>query len=815
MNWKKFLPHIIAIITFLAVAIGLFPESFQGKVVVQPDMQNYRGLGDEAKEFYEKTGEATLWTNKAFGGMPTIIWGGARYDSNLLKHLHNYIISLNLPRPPAYFFVAFASFYLLMLVLGVNPWLGIVGALAFGLSSYNFLIYEAGHGSKFLAIIYFPLVAAGTLLTYQKKYLLGALIYAIGFGLEIWSGHFQMTYYLGFALGIYVIVKFIFSILNGELPQFFKASLVLVLASLLAFGSNTAKLWSTYDYMKESIRGPAILTPDTEAAQDNNSAGLDKDYVFQWSQGIDETFTLLIPGFLGGASQEHISKDSETYKDLRKKGASGAALSAAPLYWGELPFTSGPVYMGAIVCFLFVLGLFTVKGELKWWLLSATVITIMLSWGKNLMWFSDIFYYYFPFYSKFRAVSSILTIPQFTMPLLGILGVSAIAAKKMDTKAVQRAIIISFAIVGGFCLIIAIMGGSFFSFDGVSDDRLAAAGYSVDALVADRISLMQGDAWRSFIFIALSAALLWLFTNEKIEGAWKTQALFIGLGVLTVVDLGGLGKRYLNKSNFVAEERYERQFTEKRPVDEQILQDPDPHYRVFDMSVSSFNSNVPARNHKNIGGYHPAKLRRYQDLIEKQIGTGNQKVMDMLNMKYLISQQQQPQQNPNALGNAWFVSNIQKVNSADEEMAALSNFEPKTTAVIHSEFDTEISSLQASGNGTIELTDYKPNQLTYKTSTNGEELAVFSEVWYNPGKGKGWQAYIDGKEVDHIRANYVLRALKIPEGEHTIEFKFFPTSYYTGSTISLICSSILLLGAIAYLVLSFLNAKKEEELVVE
>ncbi len=811
MNWKQFLPHIIALISFLAVAIGLFPEAFQGKVVVQPDMQNYRGMGDEANDFYEETGEATLWTNSAFSGMPTIIWGGARYNSNFLKHVHNYVISLNLPRPTAYFFVAFVSFYLLLLVLGVNPWLSIAGALAFGLSSYNFIIYEAGHASKFLAIIYFPLVAAGTLLAYRKKELLGALIFAIGFGLEIWSGHFQMTYYLGIALGIYVLIKLIFSVINGELPQFVKASLYLLIAAVLALGANTAKLWSTYDYMKESIRGPAILAAETGSEKQNNANGLDKDYVFQWSQGIAETFTILVPGFYGGASQEHISKNSATYKDLRRKGASGEALKSAPLYWGELPFTSGPIYFGAIVCFLFVLGLFTVKGDLKWWLLITTILTIMLAWGKNLQWFSDLFYYYFPFYSKFRAVSSILTIPQFTMPLLGFLGVSAIISQKVDAKAAQRAILLSTIIVGGLCLILAVMGGNLFTFEGMNDDRLAQAGYSLDALYADRVSLLQGDAWRSFILIALSAALLWLFSNEKIQGAWKGQLLFAGLAILTVFDLGGLGKRYLNESNFISEKRYEKQFTEERKPDTQIKSDSDKSYRVFDMSVSSFNSNVPGRYHKNIGGYHPAKLRRYNDLIERHLGTGNQKVMDMLNMKYLISPQQQVQQNPNALGNAWFVNSIQKVSSPNAEIDALNDFDPRTTAVVHSEFDDQISGLQTSGQGSISLSDYKPNHLTYQTNTSGDELAVFSEVWYNPGKGKGWQAYIDGKAVDHLRANYVLRALKIPAGQHTVEFKFFPRSYYTGSMISMVCSLLIILGILAYAGLWFVNRGKEEK----
>ncbi len=809
---KNAIPHIVALGVFLAVAIGFFPDAMKAKVASQPDRILAAGKENEIVKHREQTGEESLWTNQIFGGMPAF-YGGVKYRNNVLRQVYEYVLTLNLPDPSSFFFLSFICGYILLILLGINPWLSIIGALSMGLCTYNFVIYEAGHISKLHAIAYFPLVAAGVLLAYRGKYILGTVLFGFAFGLEIMTSHIQMTYYLGLGLLVYVIIRFIYALKNGELPSFIKASALLSLAALLAIGANASRLWSSYDYMKESIRGPKILK-QADNGKDNKQ-GLGKDYVFNWSYGIGESMTFLIPGFFGGASSEGIDSNSATYKDLKRKGANRAALKTAPLYWGAQPMTSGPVYFGAIMCFLFVLGLIVVKGELKWWLLFATLLTLLLSWGKNLQWFSDIFYYYFPLYNKFRAVSSILVVPQLTIPLLGVLGLSAITQNDIDKSKALRALYIAAAVTGGLCLLFALMGPSFFDFSAANDARYKQAGYNIGAFVSDRKSLMRSDAFRSLLFIALSAGLIWFYLNEKITFSAKKWLVFGGLGVLTLVDLGGVGARYLNSDNFVSKGAYQRNFAQ-RSVDKQILKDKDPNFRVLDMSINTFNSNKATYHHKTIGGYHAVKLRRYQDMIENHIGKGNQKVLNMLNTKYIIGQEKQAQQNPGAMGNVWFVNNIQKVATPNEEIDALNNIDPKTTAIVHQEFDNYLGGFSGgNGQGTIKLADYKPNHLTYETNSSAEQLAVFSEVWYDPGQGKGWQAYIDGQEVEHIRANYVLRAIKVPAGQHKIEFKFFPRAYYMGETISLISSLILLLSFVGYLVWEFLQARKRSEVEEE
>ena len=814
MNFKRILPYIISIGLLLIVSAAFFPDAFKGKRVAQPDRITATGKENEIVKFRKETGEETLWTNQIFGGMPTF-FGGAKYNGNLLRPIINNILMLRMPQPVGYFFLTLLCAYLMFIILGVNPWLSVVGSLASGLCTYNFIIYEAGHDAKLFAIAFFPLVAAGVLLTYhKKKYLLGTALFAFAFGCEIMTGHIQMVYYLGLALLVYVIVRFIFAIKEGELPSFVKASSFLLVGALLAISANGARLFTSYEYMKETMRGPAILA-NTGAGDKDSKTGLQKDYVFRWSHGIAESLTFLVPGAFGGGSSEKIGKDSKFYKEMRRKGAPASALEKAPMYWGDMPMTSGPVYFGAIVCFLFVLGLLVVKGELKWWLLFATLLTVLLSYGKNLMWFSDLFYYYFPMYDKFRAVSSILVIPQFTLSLLGILGLSAIIQGKVERKTAMRALYISLGVVGGLCVLVALLGGGMFGFEGASDARMKEAGYAVGALVEDRKSLMRSDALRSLLFVLLSGGLVWAYLSEKVKLAKKEYLLIGGLAVLMLFDLGMVGRRYLDSSNFVSERKYQANFQE-RPVDKQIKQDKDPNFRVMDASINTFNSNQATYHHKTIGGYHAVKLRRYQDMIDKHIGRGNMDVLNMLNTKYFITQKGEGQQNPGALGNVWFVSDIKKVATPDEEIASLEKFDPKTTAFIHNEFDDYLGGFTGGdGQGEIVLSDYKPNKLTYSTNASTDQLAVFSEVWYNPAKGKGWQAYLDGEPVDHIRANYVLRAIKVPAGNHKITFEFSPNYFKTGNLISLASSSLLLLLSLGALVKYFLDLRKGESLEEE
>ncbi len=793
MNWKKFLPHISIIGIFLVLSFGLFPDAFKGKVVKHPDILNFNGIGSDALKLKKETGEIAVWTNSSFSGMPTYIWGGAPYTGNKLRPLQNWVLSLGLPAPAGYFFIAFLCFFILTIALKINPWIGLVGSLAFGLCCYNFLISEAGHISKFLAITYFPMIAAGVMLVYRKKYLLGAVLFGLGMGLDMMAGHIQMTYYFGICMGIYVIAKLIYAIKNNEIADFAKSSAILLIPLMLALGSNASRLWTSYEYMKETIRGPQILT----TAQGDSKSGLNKDYVFDWSHGVGESVSFIVPGAFGGGSAQPMDKDFATYKDLKKKGVGSAGLKTAPLYWGDMPSTSGPIYFGAISWLLFVFGLLMVKGHLKWWLVFTTVLITMLSWGKNLMWFNEIFYNYFPMYDKFRSVNSILSVLQFTVPLLGVLALKELLSEKLDKDAAIKNLYIALGVVGGFVLVFGLMGGMFFDFTGAKDARLEGAGFNVGAIISDRKMMMQNDSIRSLLYILVAGGLIIMYLKEKLI---KNSTIFLGvLAFLMLIDLGGVGKRYLNSDNFLKPKRYTDNFS-PRPVDNQILQDKDPNYRVFDMSINTFNSNRASNHHKTIGGYHAAKLRRYQDMLEKQIGVGNQKVLDMLNTKYFITREQQAQQNPGALGNVWFVKNVQEAKTNDEEMNALTAFEPRETAVIHSEFNDYLSGFKnGTAEGSIQLNTIKPNQITYTSNSSTEQLAVFSEVIYKPNQAGGWQSFIDGKPADHIRANYILRAMKIPAGQHTIEFKFMPPSYYTGEVISMICSLILILGGLGLL----------------
>lgn len=801
MDWKKYVPHVSIIGILLVISMVLFPDSFSGKVVEQPDMLNFKGIGSDVKAYKKETGEVAVWTNSSFSGMPTYIWGGAPYTGNKFKPLQKYALMLGMPSPPARFFVAFLCFFLLTMVLRINPWVGLIGSFAFGLSTYNFLISEAGHSSKFNAIMYFPLIAAGVMSVFRSRYVLGAILFGIGMALDLMAGHIQMTYYFGICMGIYVLFQLVKAIQQKELAKFGKASIFLLIPLILAVGSNASRLWTSYEYAKETIRGPQIL----KTGEEDSKSGLSKDYVFDWSHGVGESVSFIIPGAFGGGSAQPMDESFATYKDLRKKGVSKAGLKTAPLYWGAMPSTSGPIYFGAIAWFLFIFGILMVRGPLKWWLLSTTVLITMLSWGKNLMWFNELFYNYFPLYDKFRSVNSILAVLQFTVPFLGVLALSELVKENLDRKKALKNLHIALGVVGGFLFLMVIGKGFMFDFMGANDARLEGVGYNLSAIISDRKMMFTNDAIRSLVFILIAQALIWLYLKEKFVK--NSTVLFGVLAILMLIDLGGIGKRYLNSDNFVKARNYSKNFA-PRPVDQQILQDKDPHYRVFDMSINTFNSNRASNHHKTIGGYHAAKLRRYQDIVEKQIGVGNQKVFDMLNTKYIITREQQVQQNPGAMGNVWFVNTIQNVNSHDDEMNALTDLNPRETAVVHSEFSDYLGGFTGGdGSGSIQLTSIKPDHVTYTSNSSSEQLAVFSEVIYKPNQNGGWKSYIDGKPVDHIRANYILRAMKVPAGQHTIEFKFKPSSYFTGEIISMISSLILILGAVGF---GFMQWKKSK-----
>jgi len=792
---KKTAPHFMVLLLFLGIAVVYFLPQLQGKVVQQSDVIQYRGMTQEIIEFQEQSGEKPLWTNSMFGGMPAYQINTPN-KGNFLGYIDR-MLRLGIDHPIGRFLVAMLSFYILMVVLGVNHWLAAIGAIAFAFTTNNFTLYEAGHLTKLRAISYFPLVGAGLILAYRGQYIWGGLLFAAGLGLNILANHVQMTYYLALTLPFYALAELVRDVQRKQLPHFLKASGVLVIGGLLAIGASTANLWTTYEYSKDTMRGEPILAPEASAqpraqiASSSETEGLSWDYAMQWSNGLIDLFASFIPGVAGGGSGERLESDDATFQDLRRKGIADPSQFPAPLYWGELPFTSGPIYFGAVIFFLFLLGLILVEGPVRWWAGLGVLLTMLLSLGKNLEWFNEIFYYYVPLYNKFRTPNSVLAITSFLIPLLGILAMHRIFTAELGRREIIRAIAIAGGITGGISLFFALLGPSFFAFTAPGDAQLEQAGWDMNAVIADRQAYMRGDAFRSFALIAAAAALLWAFVQDKI----KRPYLLAGLGLLTTFDLWQVDRRYVNYDSFIEQREEEAVFT-PRPVDQQILEDTDPNYRVFDLTQSPFQSAQYAYFHNMIGGYHAAKLQRYQDIIDQHLVNGNQAVLNMLNTRYIINRggdgQAVVQRNPGALGNAWFVDAIRLVATPNEEINALSTFDPDSLAIVHEEFSDYVAGLDPGRAGSIELTDYRPDHLVYQANAAGETLAVFSEIWYGPDKG--WQAYIDGEPVDHIRANYVLRALRLPTGQHEIEFIFRPQAFYTGRTLSRLFSSVILLG---------------------
>ncbi|MEN0004799.1 MAG: hypothetical protein AAF798_11670, partial [Bacteroidota bacterium] len=636
MMFKKILPHLGAIAIFLVVCVAYFSPQMNGKVIQQSDVTQYRGMSQEIRDFKEETGETTLWTNAMFGGMPTYQINTIHAGNNL-RYLDK-VNRLFVKHPIGRFFAAMVGFYILLVVLGVNPWLSIAGAVAFSFTTNNFLLYETGHMTKLRVVSYFPLMIAGMLLAFKpsdnstwQKYALGGILFALGLGLSIWANHVQMTYYLFLTLLIFGVVQLIHDVRQGRLQEFLKGAGVLIVAGLIGLGSSASNLWVTYEYSKDTMRGEPILTSsDTGQTPQNSSEtdGLAWDYAMQWSNGTIDIFASFIPGVAGGGSSEQVGSSSPLKKDPRWRQLMQQSGNYAPLYWGALPFTSGPIYFGAIIVFLFILGLVVVDGPVKWWLGLGTLLTFLLSMGKNMEAINEFFFYYVPLFNKFRTPNSVLTVTSFLMPLLGFLALGKILAGEIAKEKALRGLYIAGGICAAICLFFALMGPSFFDFSSAGDARYEQAGYPVGPLMDARKSLMQSDAWRTFFLVVLSGGLLWAYLKEKLN-----QTIVIaGISVLVVFDLWSVGKRYLNEGNFVRQASYENAF-QPSAADEQILADPDPNFRVFDLSAqgSPFQSSRASYHHKSLGGYHAAKLQRYDDLITRHLGQGNQKVIDMLN----------------------------------------------------------------------------------------------------------------------------------------------------------------------------------------
>ena len=822
---KKLLPDLIAILAFVLLSFAyFFPADIENRILFQHDTAAGAGAGQEVKEYYEQTGERSRWTNSLFGGMP-MYQIAPSYDSTKSLQWVQKAYQLFLPDYVCLTFMLMLGFYILLRVFGIPVWLAGLGGIMWAFSSYFFILISAGHIWKFITLAYVPPTIAGIVLAYRGKLLWGGILTALFVALQITSNHVQMSYYFFFVILFFVGAYFEKAWRTKTLPQFFKASAVLIVAALVGIAANVSNLYHTYAYSKETMRGKSELVQTGDAAK-QTSSGLDRDYITQWSYGIDETLTLLVPNFKGGASaalsqsETAMSKANPMYSSL---------YGSLTQYFGTQPMTSGPVYVGAFVLFLFVLGCFIVKGPLKWALIGATFFSIVLSWGKNFMPLTDFFIDYVPLYNKFRAVSSILVIAEFTIPLLAIFALKRLLEEPEILKQEKKPLGISLLLTAGIALLLAVAPGSIGSgYVPAQEAQMLQNAVNQQMIPANELSgilanlgemraeLVSSDALRSFIIIGIGCSLLWLYASGKL----RSSLTIAGITILCLADMWGVNKRYLNDAQFVPHSIRTETFT-KTNTDELILQDTSLDYRVLNFATSTFDDNNTSYWHKSVGGYHPAKLRRYQEMIEHHISPEMQaaykaiataggemdsvdankfRILNMLNTKYFIfpaGQQRQtvPILNPHAYGNAWFVNKVQYVNNANEEIDALDSIIPTETAVVDARFKDVLKGTTESYKdslSSIRLTSYTPNRLTYETNNAQDGIAVSSEIYYPDG----WHVTIDGQPAELARADYILRTMYVPAGQHTIEMRFDPTSLHVTEGIAYGALALLVIGII-------------------
>lgn len=829
--FKRILPDIVVIILFAVISFAyFFPAVTEGRILSQHDSVAGIGAGEEAKEYLERTGERTRWTNSIFGGMPTYQMAPSYDSTDTLKGVEK-LYHLYLPNYVWYVFVMLLGFYILLRAFDFSVWLASLGAVLWAFSSYFFIIIAAGHIWKFVTLAYIPPTIAGMVLAYRGKYLSGGLLTAVFVALQIVSNHVQMSYYFLFVMLFMAVAFGVDAWQKKEMPRFLKATGVLLMAGILGVCINLSNLYHTYEYSKETMRGKSeLVKPDSH---NQTKSGLERDYITQWSYGIGETFSLLVPNVKGGASVPLAANEKAMEKAMEKANPMyNSIYSQIGQYWGEQPGTSGPVYVGAFVMFLFVLGLFIVKGPMKWALLSATVLSVLLSWGKNFMGFTDFFLDYIPMYDKFRAVSSILVIAEFTIPLLAVLALKEVMARPQLVKEQARSFYISLGLTGGIALLFALAPGFFFpsyvssmemqALQGIPADQLAPLLANLEEI---RQSIFTSDAWRSFFVIMIGTAVLWLYGMGKL----KAKVTILALAVLCLADMWSVNKRYLYDEQFVEKVQQDNSF-KPTETDKAILADKTLDFRVLNLAGNTFNENTTSYWHKSIGGYHAAKLRRYQEMIEEHISTemngvfkavseagGDMQkvapsgfpVLNMLNTRYFIFPLQGgktvPIQNPYTLGNAWFVNEVQYVDNANEEIDALHRIDPAKTAVVDKKFSAEVKSAAETDTlGTIKLTAYEPNDLKYEVNSKTGGTVVFSEIYY-----PGWQAYIDGVEAPHGRADYILRAMNVPAGKHVVEFKFDPKSLHVTETVAFVALGVLTCVLVLFLFLQVRRARRK------
>ena len=817
---KKYLPHLIALVTFLVVTFAYLYPTLQGNVIFGGDTAGFMGMSKEALDYNSKHDEQTLWTGSMFGGMPT--YQICMHEPNsIVAHIDNCLRIL--PGPTYRVFLYLVGFYILLIAMGVSPYLSIAGAIAFAFGSYNLIIIVAGHNTKAVAIAYMAPIIASIYLAFKKKPWIGAALLSLFLGLGLYANHVQIIYYTLFTVLCFGASELIFAIKEKNIKPFFITLAWLVVGATLAVGLNATRMLTTSEYVKETMRGDSNgLTLNESGKQE----GLSFDYITNWSYGIDESMTLLIPNYMGGSSSGILDENSETAQTIGKltgmrshKLAKTMESFRLPIYWGEQPFTAGPVYVGAIVCLLFVLGLQIVPNRHRWWLLAATILGLVLSWGYHFEPLSRFFVNYVPMYAKFRTVSMTLTITCLCMCIMAFL-----AIKQWCNNPQQhlKALYISTGITAGICLLLALIPSIAGNFTSPADAQFVGDyAFLKETLPADRAALLSKDAWRSFAFIVATSLVLWLYSKKY----FSNTVLAILLCALVATDMIPIAHRYLNASHFIPQEKAANPF-KPTAADQIVLADKDPNYRTLNLTVDVFNSAQPAYFYKTIGGYSAVKLRRYQELIDvhlmseiEQFKRGLQQaktlydadnlfqytpVINMLNTKYVIYHPEvAPIRNSHAMGNVWLTDQLVWCENADQEISALHQVDLHKQTAIHTSFnDLFTSSLYNSNQGQIQLTSYQPNELVYHFKSDEPQVAVFSEIYYYTG----WKAYVNEQEIPIVRANYVLRALPLTAGEYDIVFRFEPRSYQIGKILTIICS-ILLTLAFGYII--FAKFKKK------
>ncbi len=811
--FKSALPHIIAVLLFTLISFAYFFPVLEGKKLNAHDTKVFQGSSKEINEYRDKYGKEPLWTNSMFSGMPAYMIS-VKYPGNLFKHLDDLLKVFK--TPVAALFLSMLGFYIMLLFFGVNPWLAMAGSIAYGFSSFLFASLAAGHNTKVYAMAWMAPVVGSVVYSFRKNVLAGASLFALFLALQIMANHFQITYYTGIIVLVFGIFELVNAIKNRMIPSFLKSLGALVAAALIAFSVNFASLYSTWEYSKESTRGKSELT----SAEGTSEKGLDPEYITQWSYGIGESLTFLIPNFRGGATAP-FNSDSETVKALRKNNM-GQAQGQLYRYWGKQPNTSGPVYFGAVVLFLFVLGLMLIKGSEKWWILTAVLLSLMLSWGKNFMPLTTLFIDFFPGYDKFRAVSMTLVMAGVLVPLMGVLALKEISEGTINREKAARSVLIAAMVTGGLAFIFFLVPGLAGSFLRPDENALPdSLGWIREAMATDRKMMIRTDALRSAVFISGAAAVLWFYLKNKLKPAYALA----GLTMLFLIDQVPVDTRFLGSNNFETKRISSASFSPSA-ADKAILAD-ESEFRVLNLTVSVFNDASTSYHHHSIGGYSGAKMKRYQELIEtsltddinslitnlrtattmeeaegvmERLGT-----LNMLNTRYIIiDPNSSPLVNRHAAGNAWFVKKVTLAENADDELQAVKTINPKDEAVVDRRFAGLITVAESAGTpgDTIFLTSYEPNHLTYKAELSSDRVAVFSEIFYK----YGWKAYIDDKPTDHFRADYVLRGMSVPAGKHTISFRFDPDSYHTGNRVSL-AGSVLLLAFLLFAALPLLKKR--------